>query len=158
VAIANRSNLVNSFCSGCLQTDNHRIYGTPTYYAQQLYATQAGNRPLKIVSALPAQAIPDLSATLSPEGDSVVLLAVNDRLQPVTRPLDFSAFGRDGRELEVWTLTDTKRAGEPDAANSFGDPQRVVPIRSTFAAPSPRFDYEFPPLSICVLRWPVRTR
>ena len=39
VTIANRSNLINSFCSGIIQTDNHRLYKTPTYYAQQLYAT-----------------------------------------------------------------------------------------------------------------------
>ena len=36
VEIANRSNLTNSFCSGIIQTDNHRLYKTPTYYAQQL--------------------------------------------------------------------------------------------------------------------------
>src|ERR1039458_7908587 len=53
VEIANRSNLINSFCSGIIQTDNHRLYKTPTYYAQQLYATLAGNRPLRVVSALP---------------------------------------------------------------------------------------------------------
>src|SRR5207248_3106533 len=30
VDIANRSNLTNSFCSGIIQTDNHRLYKTPT--------------------------------------------------------------------------------------------------------------------------------
>jgi alpha-N-arabinofuranosidase len=156
VAIANRSNLVNSFCSGCIQTDNHRIYGTPTYYAQKLYATLAGDRPLKIDSDLPAQAAPDLSATLSPDGDAVILLAVNDSLKPISRPLDFSAFGQNGRDLEVWTLADSKRAGEPDATNSFADPQRVAPIRSTFRVAAPCFDYRFSPLSLTVLKWPMR--
>ncbi|MGH7139799.1 MAG: carbohydrate binding domain-containing protein, partial [Pirellulales bacterium] len=33
VEIANRSNLINSFCSGIIQTDNHRLYKTPTYHA-----------------------------------------------------------------------------------------------------------------------------
>src|SRR5262249_53705316 len=32
IAIACRSNLTNSFCSGCIQTDNHRLYKTPVYY------------------------------------------------------------------------------------------------------------------------------
>ena len=53
VAIACRSNLINSFCSGIIQTDNHRLYKTPTYYAQQLYATLAGDRPLRIDSPCP---------------------------------------------------------------------------------------------------------
>ena len=60
VAIANRSNLVNSFCSGFIQTDNHRLYKTPTYYAQKLYATMAGDRPLRIESPLPPISVPDL--------------------------------------------------------------------------------------------------
>ena len=58
VQIACRSNLVNSFCSGCIQTDNYRLYKTPTYYAQQLYATLAGDRPLRIESPLPPGAGP----------------------------------------------------------------------------------------------------
>ena len=81
---------------------------------------------------------------------------MNDRREPVTRPLDFSAFGTDGQSLEVWTLADTKHAGEPDVTNNFSDPERVVPTRSTFAAASPRFDYAFPPLSLTVLKWVVR--
>src|SRR5579883_869918 len=84
VDIANRSNLTNSFCSGIIQTDNHRLYKTPTYYAQQLYATRAGNRPLRIESSLPVNHKPDVSATLSADGKFVTLFAVNDGLSDVT--------------------------------------------------------------------------
>jgi alpha-L-arabinofuranosidase len=156
VAIANRSNLVNSFCSGCIQTDNHHLFKTPTYHAQKLYATMAGDRPLRIESPLPPISVPDLSATMAADGQSVILFAVNDRPEPIERPLDFSAFGRDGQALEVWTLADTRQAGEPDATNSFADPERVVPTRSNFEAASPRFAYRFPPLSLTVMRWTVR--
>ncbi len=93
VAIANRSNLINSFCSGFIQTDNHRLYKTPTYHAQQLYATMAGDRPLRIDSSLPAISVPDLSATMAADGKSVVVFAVNDQRESIERPLDFSAFG-----------------------------------------------------------------
>jgi alpha-L-arabinofuranosidase len=153
VEIANRSNLINSFCSGIIQTDNHRLYKTPTYYAQQLYATLAGSRPLKIESTLPADMSPDISGTLSRNGKELVLFAVNDSTEAVTRPLDLSAFSLLGKTAEVWTLADTKRAGEPDVTNSFGEPQRVVPARTTFKAESPRFTYRFPPLSLTVIRW-----
>ena len=47
VPIANRSNLINSFCSGIIQTDTYRLYVTPTYHAQRLYATLAGDRALR---------------------------------------------------------------------------------------------------------------
>jgi alpha-N-arabinofuranosidase len=158
VAIACRSNLINSFCSGIIQTDNHRLYKTPTYYAQQLYATLAGDRPLRIDASGSDSAGPDLSATLSPRGDAVVLMAVNSGLSAVARSLDFSAFAR-GRgpipSVEVWTLDDTKDAGEPDVTNSFAEPERIVPRRSTFTPASATFDFRFPRLSLNVLRFVV---
>ncbi len=155
VDIANRSNLTNSFCSGIIQTDNHRLYKTPTYYAQQLYATRAGNRPLRIESALPVNLNPDVSATLSADGTILTLFAVNADLSDVTRPLDLSAFGDAGQEVEVWTLADRRRAGEPDVSNSFGDPERVAVTASRFQAASGRFPYRFPALSLTVIRWRV---
>jgi len=156
VEIANRSNLINSFCSGIIQTDNHRLYTTPTYYAQQLYATLAGDRPLRIASALPPSAGLDLSATLSAKGDEVVLFAVNDTLAGITCPLDFSAFGTSRQRVAVWTLTDRQHAGEPDVANSFAEPERVAPVQATFRARAAGFDYPFPPLSLTVLRWKIK--
>jgi alpha-L-arabinofuranosidase len=156
VEIANRSNLTNSFCSGIIQTDNHRLYKTPTYYAQQLYATKAGNKPLVIESKTPASLGPDFSATLSPAGDAVILFAVNSSLEELSRPLDFSAFGTDGGELMVWTLADRKKAGEPDAVNSFGEPDRIGVEESKFKAPGPRFSYRFPALSVTALKWKVQ--
>jgi alpha-L-arabinofuranosidase len=157
VQIACRSNLVNSFCSGCIQTDDYRLYKTPVYYAQQLYATLAGDRPLKIVSPLPATVGLDLSATLAPAGDAVILFAVNDSLQAISRPLDLSAFAAGDknppRSFQVWTLADTKAAGEPDVTNSFADIERIIPSRTAITPGSLRFDYSFPALSLTVLRY-----
>jgi alpha-L-arabinofuranosidase len=155
VAIANRSNLINSFCSGILQVDNHRLYKTPTYYAQQLYATRAGTRPLRLESELPADSAPDLSATLSPAGDAVMLLAVNDTPAEIKRTIDLSEFGRGGQSMTVWTLADRDGAGEPDVSNSFGDPERISARASRFEAPAPCFEYVFPRLSLSVLTWKV---
>lgn len=155
VEIANRSNLINSFCSGIIQTDNRRLYKTPTYYAQQLYATLAGNRPLRVTSEIPPNVGLDLDATLSADGSEVVLFAVNDTLEAITRPLDFSAFGTKGQKLQVRTLTDRRHAGEPDVANTFADPERVFPAPSTVRVDSARFDYRFPALSLSVLRWKI---
>jgi alpha-N-arabinofuranosidase len=156
VAIASRSNLCNSFCSGIIQTDRRRLYTTPTYYAQMLYATLAGPRALKIDSPLPSNVGLDVSATLSAGGDWLTIFAVNPTLREITRPLDLSAFGTAGQEMEVITLTDTKHAGEPDATNSFVEPKRVVPVTSKFGASATNFEYRFVPVSLTVLRWKVR--
>jgi alpha-N-arabinofuranosidase len=155
VDLANRSNLCNSFCSGCIQTDNHRLYKTPAYYAQKLYATLAGTRPLRVEPGWAAGQTPDLGATLSADGKELTLFAVNPTRTETARALDLSAFGKDGQELTVWTLADRQAAGEPDVANSFGDPVRVVPVRSTRRVASARFEYRFPPLSLTVIRWRV---
>ncbi len=155
VDIANRSNLTNSFCSGIIQTDNHRLYKTPTYYAQQLYATLAGNKALRVESPLPPSLKPDVSATLSDDGTTLTLFAVNAGPADVTRPLDLSAFGNAGQEVDVWTLADRKAAGEPDVTNGFGDPERVAPVKSRFKAASGQFEYKFPALALTVLRWRV---
>jgi alpha-L-arabinofuranosidase len=156
VTIANRSNLANSFCSGIIQTNNHRLFLTPTAYAQRLYATLAGDRPLKIESTLPVNLSPDVSATLSTKGDALVLFAVNPTQNEIVRPLDLSAFGNGGQEAKVWTLADTQRAGEPDAVNSFDSPNRVIAVESKFQADTAKFTYRFPPLSLTVLRWAVK--
>ncbi len=153
VEIANRSNLTNSFCSGIIQTDNHRLYKTPTYYAQQLYATLGGNRPLKLASDLPAEIGPDISATLAADSRTVTLFAVNQTGDEIARPLDLATFGAAGQEAEVWTLADRDRAGEPDVTNSFGDPERIVPVKSVFHANAAHFTYRFPAYSLTVIRW-----
>ena len=156
VMIANRSNLVNSFCSGIIQTDNCRLYVTPTGHAQRLYSTLAGDRSLKIDSSLPVNLAPDISATLSARGDVLVLFAVNPTQSEISRPLDLTAFGNGGQDAKVWTLADTRRAGEPDVANSFDAPDRVIAVESTFQADAAKFNYRFPPLSLTVLRWVVK--
>jgi hypothetical protein len=80
---------------------------------------------------------------------------VNLTLNEITRPLDFSACGNAGQEVEVIRLTDTKHAGEPDAMNNFAELKRVIPVESKFAASAPKFEYRFAPLSLTVLRWKV---
>jgi alpha-N-arabinofuranosidase len=157
VQIANRSNLANSFCSGIIQTDNHRLYKTPTYYAQQLYATLAGNRAMKVESPRPSENL-DVSATLTKSGDAVILFAINDGLNDMVRSVDFSSFGDRGQEVSTWILTDRKQAGEPDVNNSFGDPERISPAPSKLRTTSPRFDHHFPALSLTVIRWEVQQK
>jgi len=156
VDIANRSNLTNSFCSGIIQTNRAGLFLAPTYYAQYLYANFGGTRPLKIESDLPVNLSPDVSATLSEDGKWLTVFAINESSSPVKRDMDLSAFGDGAKEAEVWTLGDTKHAGEPDAFNSFTEPDRISPTKSKFKPHGPKFTYEFPPLSLTVLRWRVK--
>lgn len=156
VRIANRSNLANSFCSGIIQTYNARLYVTPTYYAQQLYAIHAGDHPLRIDSELPANVAPDVSATLSADGNALTLFAVNQTGADVVRPLDFTAYGVGRQEVTIWTLADSRQAGEPDVVNSFDVPDRIKVVESRLKTDSAKFTYRFPPWSLTVMRWAVK--
>jgi hypothetical protein len=60
-----------------VQTDNLSPCKTPIYRPQQLYATLAGKPPLSLASKPAARAALDLSATLSVEGDEVILFAAS---------------------------------------------------------------------------------
>jgi alpha-L-arabinofuranosidase len=97
-----------------------------------------------------------MSATLSSKGDIVTLFAVNSGPKEAVRPIDLTAFGGEGHEATVWTLTDTQHAGEPDATNNFSRPERIVPLESKFRAAAAKFEYRFPPYSLTVLQWKIR--
>ena len=157
VEIACRSNLCNSFCSGIIQTDNHRLYKTPTYYLQQLYATSSAARPLKVKPAFSPENLPDVSAAVSSDGRVVTLFVVNSTLEDLSRTLDFSAFGKGAGGLRIWTLSDRDSTGEPDVTNNFADPERVTAVASTMPiASSADVRYRFPKLSVTRLEFRVK--
>ena len=64
-----------------------------------------------------------------------------------------SAFARSGRKVTVWTLADSKRAGEPDVRNTFGEPERISIRKSMLSNRGGKFDYSFPSLSLTVLSY-----
>lgn len=157
VEIACRSNLCNSFCSGIIQTDNHRLYKTPTYYIQQLYASEAGSKPLKVTPAFSPDVLPDVSATVSADSHTLTLFAVNPTEKDIGRTIDLSAFGSGRAELKVWTVADRQNAGQPDVTNSFGDPERIATSSSTFPVERlAAINYRFPKLSLSCLQLQVR--
>ncbi len=154
IEIANRSNLADSFCSGILQTDGTGLFKTPAYYAQQLYATHAGQRPLavRIDADLPADPWLDTSATLSHDGRTVALFAVNSTTEAQSRTLDLSALGPLEANVQVWTLADSARALERDAVNGWRQPDRIRTEPSRTALDGAKLAYRFPPLSLVVLK------
>jgi alpha-L-arabinofuranosidase len=108
-----------------------------------------------IASGVPADAAPDVSATISADGRTATLFAVNASTAPVDRPIDLSAFGDGARELSAWTLADREKAGQPDVSNGFSNPQRVGVAKSKIQMDSNRLNYRFPPLSLTVFQWTV---
>ena len=158
VSIACRSNLTNSFCSGC-----HPDRAATALQDADVSCTAALCHPRRRSAAPAGNTAPRPGGT-RPQRHPWPRKATRSSCSRST-PASRRSLGRSisppsasrDRSFEAWTLADTRNAGEPDAANSFNAPERVVPRRSTVVAASPRFTYRFPPLSLSVLRWHMGT-
>jgi alpha-L-arabinofuranosidase len=153
VEIANRSNLVDSFCSGIIQTNSSDLYKTPAYYAQQLYATHAGQYPVKVRmdTEMPFDPALDVSATTAEDGKRLAIFVVNSTTESQKRTIDLTPFGPMKGEVGIWTLADTAKAGQRDAANSWREPARIRTEAAKAVITNGRLTPEFPALSVTVL-------
>jgi alpha-N-arabinofuranosidase len=152
VEIANRSNLADSFCSGIIQPNNHSLFKTPTYYAQQLYATHGGRYPLKVIAeGAAADPALDISATLAENEDHIAIFVVNTSLVAQKRTIDLAAFSPLAGDAGCWTLADSAKAGERDAFNSWREPNRIRTESGNARVVGGRLVHEFPALSLTVL-------
>jgi alpha-N-arabinofuranosidase len=153
VEIANRSNFADSFCSGIIQTSNNDLYRTPTYYAQQLYATHSGKYPLRVTEngVASSEKVLDVSATLSANEDKISIFIVNPSLNAQKRTIDATAFPSTTKRVNVWTLSDSAKAGEREAANSWRETRRIRIEATKALTRQGKLIYEFPALSLTVL-------
>jgi alpha-L-arabinofuranosidase len=153
IEIANRSNLTDSFCSGIIQPNNHSLFKTPAYYAQELYANHAGQTPLKVALDAGTASDPDLdvSATISSDGKRLALFVVHPTREAKTRAINLNDLARPNGPLHIWTIADTAQAGERDAVNSWQEPERIRTVPSTANLTESTLRYTFAPLSLTVL-------
>lgn len=154
VEIANRSNLIDSFGSGAIQTGPGWMYFTPAYYSQQLYQRAAGSFPLKLTGndSLPFSLNqPDLNATLSADGKLLRIYAVNST--PDLRAIAFHLDPHLGeaRDARAVVLRDREPIPDSEVMNSRDDPVRVHPVVSNIRIQAPQFSYEFAPFSLTLL-------
>jgi len=152
VEIANRSNLVDSFGSGIIQTGPGWLYLTPTYYAQQLYSRAAGSFPLDLKdhSGIPwPLQEPDLSATLSADGRTLRIYGVNSTDKAIEVPFAFRG-GKIGRATAL-ILRDRDSAATREVVNTRADPQRVSTRTEAVNVGAGEFRYTFAAFSVTVL-------
>ena len=133
--------------------DNLKSYGTPNYYVQKMYSTNAGTNllPLQINgSAANPQNGLYASATLDNRSGDVIVKAVNATAS--TRPVTIKANGASGASARVITLA----SGDLKAENSIEKPTNVAPVETAATAAAGAFHLQLAPYSMTVLR--VRAR
>lgn len=160
VEVANRSNLADSFGSGAIQPGPGWLYFTPAYYSQVLYQKAAGSFSLKIdrdFSASRYLGEPDLDATLSPDGKTLRIYAVNSTAdsRKVTFHLEPQLGIVDASQGSV--LKDLSLSADSEAMNSRDQPDRVgVEVQQPHLHGS-GFEWDFVPFSVTLLELNLTT-
>lgn len=127
--------------------DALRSYGSPSYYALQMFSRNYGDTLLRTSLA----GGPLLtSATRDSKSGAVYLKHVN----PEATPQVVSIVLKGARSVGA-RATATLLAAPPDATNSIDDPVRVVPTTQTLRAAA-SFTHTFPPHSVTVVRLDTR--
>jgi alpha-L-arabinofuranosidase len=154
VEIANRSNLSDSFGSGVIEPGPGSLYFTPTYYSQRLYQRAAGSYPLKIDRnhSLPFYLQePDLDATLSPDGKTFRIYAVNSTGTPRKVAFHLNSLLGSVQGGQAIVLCDTSPLADSEAMNSRDEPNRVTMRTRKVNFSGPGFEYSFAPFAVTLL-------
>jgi len=137
--------------------DNTRVYGSPSYYVQALFA---GNRPdvalpVAVESAAPAAApaakpLPALFAVAGRDAHTaeLILTVVNPFAEARTADLELRGATRVAPDARATVLA----SASADDENSFDTPRKVVPREEAVAVSGTAFSRMFPAQSLTILR------
>lgn len=158
VEIAIRSNLVDSFASGVIQTGPGWLYLAPTYHAQCLYARAAGSTPLRLEASSGKAWIEedtDVAAALSPDKSLLRIYAVNSTDTP--RPVIFVLAMPNLAYApgKAFVLQDRESPQSAEAMNSRDDPGRIAIHTEDCTVSGSQFERTFAPYSLTLLELPL---
>ncbi|MGA2796489.1 MAG: alpha-L-arabinofuranosidase C-terminal domain-containing protein [Thermoguttaceae bacterium] len=132
--------------------DNLSVYGTPSYYVQQMFSRNRGDvvLPVKIGPEQQGNKKPSLYATASraEKSGEVIVKVVNYAAVPAEAAVQLQGAGNISGKADVTVLVGAKLADE----NSFAEPKKVAPVTSSIDGVGPDFKYTFKPWSVTVLR------
>ena len=119
-------------------------YGSPSYYAIQMFSQSLGDKILPVTST--ETAVQGCATLDSKTGDIFVKL-VNPQSDAQTISIDIKGVASLKSKATAITL-----AAGPDDSNSITDPQKVAPRTATVRDIKPSFAYTLPPSSVVVLK------
>lgn len=118
-------------------------YGSPSYYAQQMFSRNLGDEIMLVTSL--ETSVQGCASRDSKTGELFIKL-VNP--QTIEEPLKLDLKGVTGLASQGSVLT---LAGSPEDTNSRDHPRNVVPVATTIRNVQPAFTQLLPPNSITVL-------
>ncbi len=159
VEIANLSNLSHTFGRGQLQPGPGWLYEIPDYYAQGLYQRAAGSFPLRINRSNNLSFYlrePDLDATLTPDGKTLRIYAVNSTPETRKVKLHFPESLGSVQSAGVFVLNDSNPIADSEAMNLRDQPHRVGVNGQETNLSGSEIDYGFTPFSVTLLELKLR--
>jgi alpha-N-arabinofuranosidase len=126
--------------------DGLTSYGSPSYYAQAMFSNHLGN---EIVSSSLENGGPKLfySVTRDAARSKLYLKVVN--ASSLDLPMEIKLTGASQVQSLGKLVTLTARG--PEQTNTIKDPNRIIPVESTFDGAGTDFHHTFPPDSITVM-------
>jgi alpha-N-arabinofuranosidase len=119
-------------------------FGSPSYYAFQMFSQNVGDQ---ILSTTSSETAVQGCATRDSKTGEIILKLVNPQTNAASLNIELKGVASLQSKATAITL-----AGGPEETNSIGEPRKVVPVRSTVRNAQPRFTYTLPPHSIVVLK------
>ena len=130
--------------------DALKSYGSPSYYAQCLFAGHLGNgTPQSSITGAGERFF--YSATVGSGDHTLHLKLVNASTTPQPLAIELAGAGA-AHTASINTL----HAGSYDATNSISDPNQVTPKQTTERVPAGTWQHTVPPLTIQVIDIPTR--
>jgi len=123
-------------------------YGSPSYYAIQMFSRNIGDEILKVESTETAV---QGAATRDGKTGQIFIKLVNPQSTPETLQLELKGVASVASEASVTTL-----AAAPEETNSLTHPRNVSPSTTTLASAKPVFSYTLPANSVVVLTLKAR--
>jgi alpha-N-arabinofuranosidase len=124
-------------------------YGSPSYYAIQMFSRNLGD---EILSTTSAETSVQGSATRDNETGEIILKLVNPKAP--AEPLKIEIKGLNALDSKGSAITLT---GNLEDSNSITQPKKIVPVTTTVRGVKPGFTYKMPPHSIVVLKLKARS-
>ena len=153
IVMASYAPLLTNVNPGALQWDTDLIgydavnsYGSPSYYAQVIFAGHLGN---EVLGAQIANAAPRFfeSATRDSATGTIHLKLVNGSSIPQAVRIHLNGVTAVDKDVPLTTL----RGNTPEETNSITDPRRIMPVSGAIHNAAATFEHTLPPYSIQVL-------
>jgi alpha-N-arabinofuranosidase len=119
-------------------------YGSPSYYAFQMFSRNLGDEILSVAST---ETSVQGAATRDRKTGEIFIKLINPEPKPELLRLELKGIGSLASKASAITLT-----AAPEATNSIEHPRSVIPVTTTLRNLQPAFSYTLPPHSIVVLK------